>query len=282
MSVTELLIVIVILVAFLSSLATIAPLRRRGMIEAEAARKSIHIAMGIVTLAFPWLFDSAAPVLLLGALALALLIAIRRVPALRAKLGAALYDITRPSCGDLCFPVAIALVFWLTRGDPAPYGAAVLLLALADSAAALAGQRQNASACASFEKSIRGSLAFFLTAVIAVYVWLSFCTSLDTARILPVALSLSLITTLVERFTARGLDNLFVPLTACLILPAYLDATAIELLVHAGGVATLSVFLFGARHLPLTRRSAFAGVLILFYILWFRGEDALRHLIASL
>ena len=40
--------------------------RDRGL-SPEAARKALHVALGLTTLAFPWLFDDASPVLALAA-----------------------------------------------------------------------------------------------------------------------------------------------------------------------------------------------------------------------
>src|SRR5512142_3371988 len=92
-------------------------LQRRWAIDAEVSRKAVHVGMGLTCAALPWLFDAAWPVWLLAAVAGAALLAIRLVPALRAAVGGVLGGVERQSWGELWFPVGVAAVFTLARGD---------------------------------------------------------------------------------------------------------------------------------------------------------------------
>ncbi|NEQ28311.1 MAG: hypothetical protein F6K28_56880, partial [Microcoleus sp. SIO2G3] len=53
----------------------------------EIVRKLLHIPMGLITLSFPWLFDRPLPVVLLAAIAITTLVAIRLYAPLREQFG---------------------------------------------------------------------------------------------------------------------------------------------------------------------------------------------------
>jgi phytol kinase len=121
------------------ALAAAAALRRSGLLGPELARKAVHVALGLVVAAFPWLFAQRWPVWPLAGLAFAALLALRVVPGLRRRVGGALHDVERVSWGDLCFPLAVALVWTLAPADPLRYSLPLLVLAVGDATAALVG-----------------------------------------------------------------------------------------------------------------------------------------------
>ena len=53
----------------------------------ELVRKLMHMGMGVVMAALPWLFDAAWPVWVLTAASMGMLFSVRFVPALRNRLG---------------------------------------------------------------------------------------------------------------------------------------------------------------------------------------------------
>ncbi|MGH9769668.1 MAG: hypothetical protein ACREAB_19765 [Blastocatellia bacterium] len=65
--------------------------QRRRAPHPEMTRKLMLVGMGLVTLSLPWLFAEAWPVLLLAALILALLIALRVNRRARQALGGVLF-----------------------------------------------------------------------------------------------------------------------------------------------------------------------------------------------
>ena len=107
--------VAVILGAFVLLFAGVAVYARAGG-PPEITRKLVHAGSGILTLAFPFLFRDAWPVLLLTGASAALIAAIKFLPALRRRFGGAVSGVDRSTLGELYFPVSVALVFWLTRG----------------------------------------------------------------------------------------------------------------------------------------------------------------------
>ena len=162
----------------------------------EARRKLLHAEMGLVTLAFPWLFASAWPVIVLGSLALGWFGVVNFSSTLRARFGSALGD--RGNRGALWFICGVALSFVVSGGDARTYCLAILVLTLADAAAALVGRHFGRT-----RKSIEGSVAFFAVA---------FLISAASLQALVAGLVVALVATLIEAAFGDGLDNLFVPL----------------------------------------------------------------------
>ncbi len=187
--------------------------RRRGALPPEPARKLLHIGMGLVALSFPWLFACAWPVLLLAGIAMLVLAAVRVFAPLRTYLGPALHDVGRGSLGEFYFAAAVILLFLLSGGQKLLFCLPMLLLTLADPAAALVGGRYGKwRFTRNGGKSVQGSLAFFGVAFGSLYLSLLLSTEQGATGVLFLSLTLSLIVTLIEAVAARGLDNLWVPL----------------------------------------------------------------------
>jgi len=73
--------------ALVAMLAALRLVRARWGLHPELLRKMAHVGLGLSALSFPWLFTARWPVVLLGALALMTLLALRHVPRLRATVG---------------------------------------------------------------------------------------------------------------------------------------------------------------------------------------------------
>jgi phytol kinase len=199
------------------ALAVLHRYQERREPSAECVRKLFHVAGTAIGLGLPWLFDRVWPVVLLGGAVLLGLLAVRWSRRLRVGVGRVIHDVERRSIGDLCFPPAVCLVFVLTGGDRFRIAMGLLPLMLADPAAALVGRRwgRHRYRIPGGEKSLEGSAAFFATAFVCLAgLLLGADGRLPLAAIGVLALTL----TVVEALTARGLDNLLVPLTAVLAL----------------------------------------------------------------
>ena len=197
----------------------------RRAVAPETVRKALHGLMGGVALTLPWVFEALWPVAVLAGLSVALMLAVRRVPLLRRHVGGVLHGVGRRSYGEVCFPVAVCALFALSGGGGLSYTIPLLLLTLADSAAALVGVRLGRMRYATLDgfKSGEGSLAFFLVALPCVLVPL-LASGTSLAASLLMALTVGAVTTLVEASSWRGLDNLFVPLGGFALLhfsPSY-------------------------------------------------------------
>jgi phytol kinase len=109
-------------------------LRRAGQ-RTEITRKLVHVASGLMAAAFPWLFESPWSVVALAGGYAGLM-----AWTLRTRRLASVHAVRRHSSGGLYYSLAVAVVFALVRERPEVYVASILVLALGDAAAALAGR----------------------------------------------------------------------------------------------------------------------------------------------
>lgn len=248
---------------------TIRVVQRRFTLAPEVSRKLFHICGGLSTLAFPWLFHAAWPVLALAPLTVGALLALKYVRRLRGDLGAVLYGIKRRSFGEVYMPLGITAVWVLSSGDPMLFCPPVLMLALADPVAALVGERRGAHRYATVEgeKSVEGSLAFFVVAAAALLLPLLVAGRVTHAEGLLIALNVALLAMIAESVAWRGLDNLFIPLAGYALLRLFLPMHIAGLLSQLIAVCALAAFaLFGRRRLA-TERSAVVGATVGVYLL---------------
>lgn len=195
------------------SMAALGALVRRGALASEAARKTMHVEMALVTATFPWMFAEAWPVIAVSAIAIAWFAAVCALERLRSRFGLVFDEPQRRSGGQFWFACGVCAAF-LATGSPTLYCVAILVMGLADSAAALAGMRWGRAreTIGGARKSIAGSVAF---AVVAFLVALAVPWMLEERSIgslVIAALIVALAATFVEASLSHGLDNFFIPL----------------------------------------------------------------------
>jgi phytol kinase len=203
--------VIATLAALVAIFSMIGPL-----LEPEVLRKGLHISMGLTALTFPWLFDQPWPVVLVaGASAIAFL-AFRTRFVLFRRLAVAMRRIKRVSVGEYCFVLATCVTFVLADDDPLLYCIPMLLLTLADSAAALVGTKWGTHRYFTMGqyKTLEGSAAFFVVAFACIAAPLAFFTSASNPESIAVAALIAFAVTVLEAAVGGGFDNLLVPLSA--------------------------------------------------------------------
>lgn len=193
-------------------------------VSAELSRKMVHIGLGLTTLSFPWLFVDTWPVWVMCGVSIVTLLGLRHKK-FRHNLGQALHSIQRTSYGEICFPISVAILFELAHQIPVFYIVPLLVLTLADAFAAIVGVRYGKSHYDAAEgiKSIEGSLFFFITAFLCVQIPLLLLSDYANGHIILVALFIALLITLCEAASWQGLDNLFIPLGAYMVLSTYLN-----------------------------------------------------------
>jgi len=229
----------------------------------EWCRKLMHIGSGIVALSIPWLFQSAWPVLLLCAFSLVGLLAIKHLKYLRHNIGRVVGDVKRKSSGDIYFPLTIAVLFLLSKGDPLFYCIPIMILTFADAAAALVGIFYGVLHFETGDgvKTIEGSLAFFLVAFFCAYIPLLFFADSGAPETFLIAFLLAFLLMIVEAAAGwKGLDNLLIPVVGFLVLKLTVDCTLAELVGQAGLVLSLSLSLFLMRFRTRFRNNALPGV----------------------
>lgn len=262
-------------------LAALTLYRRAAAPHPELLRKCLHVGMGLVTLAFPWLFDRAWPVLVLCGLSVLLMAALRTVKPLKAGVGQVVGGVSRASLGDVYFPLAVCVLWLLYLEDdlqgPARrllgYVIPLLLLTLSDAFAALVGVAYGRFRYATPDgmKSLEGSFAFFLCSFVCIHVPILLMTDTGRAETLLIAVLLAWLATMFEAIAWGGLDNLILPVAAYLMLHAYWLLPAgplLERLAATGGLTAFAAALY--RWTPL-RGSAWLGASLFAYIFWTLG-----------
>jgi dolichol kinase len=188
---------------------------RRLEVEAEWTRKLAHVLTGLVASTFAWVFESAWPVLAVCAAFAAVLGASSRAGWLPS-----IHRVRRRTAGAVWFPLGVASVFLAARGRADLYAGAVLVLALADPAAAIVGRTWGAHRLRAERdaKSVEGALAFLAVAAACLFVVLHAGGHFGLAASAGWALALGGVLAAVEALAPNGSDNFFVPVAALLLL----------------------------------------------------------------
>ncbi|MBI5203182.1 MAG: hypothetical protein HY925_16445 [Elusimicrobia bacterium] len=183
-------------------------------------RKLAHACTSLLALSYPAVLRDNWAVAAMCGVILAHLAVIRAWPPANSKFGVILGGLERDSWGDLFLPVAIGATYYLSGGDRIQFTVPILIIGLADPAAALVGERWGRLRYKTFEgtKTVEGSAAFFAVAFVCAIAALGFATEPVRGQDLVLAAVLGAIVTLVECVTWRGIDNLTVPLAGWFIL----------------------------------------------------------------
>lgn len=196
-------------------------LRRSDRLKGEEARKFVHITTGTWAALWPIFLDlQSIAIIALGMSLFALFLRQRKV-------FQSVYSIRRISMGEVLIGFGLAASALIAKSG-AVYASAVLIIAWADSLAALIGTRygkKNSFKVLGSTKSVAGSLAFFATSFVIVCAFLYYESqgaffqepfALIYGLTLAVIIAFSM--TIVELFGVYGLDNLTIPLFATIIL----------------------------------------------------------------
>jgi phytol kinase len=261
----EWLAVVAVVAALLLGLPFIRSLALRWGATAETARKSVHVAMGLGCVAFPWIFERPLPVWVLTGIVTMLLGVLRIVPALRSGVGSALHGIKRLSYGEVLFAPAVAAVFHGAHGDPLLHVIPIAILTISDAAGALAGTRwgKRSYGCGEGFKTVEGSAVFLATAFLCVFLPLYGSGETDAVRALWIALILATLAMMAEGTSDRGFDNLVVPLGSFFVLKRLLPLDNPALAGRFTAVALLmALVLWGARWSTLSGGALLGGALL--------------------
>ena len=196
----------------------------------EVIRKAFHAGGGLLALVLPFWFDHPEPVWLLGMMIITGLVVLRAGFKGTEQFSNVLFGVQRQSCGDILFVLSICMVFTFSGGDFILYLIPILILSVADSAAAIAGIYfgRHVYTISGSTKTLEGSTVYFLVAFSCGLLFLWGPGDLDRFSILTVSLFLAWVTTLLEAVSGRGWDNLFPPLAAVLMLAGFQSTLGIE------------------------------------------------------
>ncbi len=181
----------------------------------EWTRKLVHVGGGLICLGFPFFVRSPWVVLGLSAALSGLFALGAHANGLRS-----LHGVARRSRGAEYYPLAVTLVFLMAQGRPWLYVASIMTLAVADAAAALVGSAYGRIRYEvdGSDKSLEGSIAFFMMAFWVIHIPLLLMTDLPRETCLLAAALVALLVTGFEAVSLGGADNLFVPIGVCAIL----------------------------------------------------------------
>lgn len=191
---------------------------RRKIIKDEIARKFIHILAGCWMAFWPYYLPFEG-IFILGCIALALILYSRFT-----RLFHAIYSVRRKTYGDIFFAVAIVVCAFLAQEDWV-FMVSILLLALADGAAAIAGQLWGSGntyqlfGSKYLRKSRAGTTAFVVCTYLALGLgWLLGGEMYMSDMLVLTFVLLPLAATTAENVMPVGLDNLVTPVITVLIL----------------------------------------------------------------
>lgn len=236
-------------------------LRRFGASK-EVSRKSAHIGSGLLACSFPWAFESPLTVTVLCGGFGGLVLAAKHFGQLQG-----VHGVERESHGAVLFPVIIALLFWMTAGDPLLFSVPILVLTVSDAVAALIGKGYGAFHYKALgeQRSFEGSLAFFIVTFVAVHVPLLLTEQTTRLDSVLIAVLIAVLATCVEAISVRGLDNLFIPMIVAYGLANFLSYSSEEIADRSLALVAFGAFCILARRLGhLTHTGAIAGFLVLY------------------
>jgi phytol kinase len=239
----------------------------------ERVRKLFHVLAGLFGLPLPWIFNRFAPVLLLGVIALIAFVAMRFSIRLRRGVGQVLFGVQRDSVGELCYIVGILLLFWLAHGDKIFYVVPLLMLALADTAAALIGEQYGRIQFHSSggPKSVEGAVAFFFAAFFCVHVPVLLWGGSGRLESLLISVNLSVMVMLAEAAAWWGLDNLVIPLWGYMLLKSQIRMDAVGLSLDLAFVLGLGLIVWLWRDRTTLADDTLCGATLWDYVVWSVG-----------
>ena len=254
-------------------IGTLTILRRTTSLSAETIRKLFHLGGGATALALPWLFDSLWPVALLAGISALLFLALRVVPRLREGPGQVLQSVTRQSIGEFSFLLGVLAIFAIAFDDVVIYSIGILVLAVADTAAALVGvfYGQHAYVVPGGKKSGEGSSAFLLTAFLCTHVPLLLFTETGRLESLLIAFNAAVLLMLAEADAARGIDNFILPVLVVVLLELFIDMPVFELAANGAVIIALGVLVFAYRNRTTLSPDALIGAALAGYLFWLFG-----------
>ena len=260
----------IILSLMLAMLVGFSYAQRHWGVHPEITRKGVHVGMGLVTLSFPWVFDSVLPVVVLAAIAVLSLFLIRSVKLIKKRAGSALSEVDRGGLGEIYFPIGVAIVFVWAQGDALLYAIPILILTFADTLAALVGRFDGKLFFTTHEghKTIEGSMAFLIMAMICIGVPLATFSDQSLSNVMLISLLLGVLIMLFEAISWAGIDNVLIPVFSFLLLKKYISLDETNIALHLGVLALLLAALVLWRYFSSLRTEAVLIATLYGYFAW--------------
>ncbi len=215
----------IFLVAIILLLVFTELIYRRLGLKGEVTRKIAHFTATLSTVTFPYLFTDHWYVLGLASFFFIVLYISRHGTQLKS-----IHDITRKSIGSYLLPISIYVTFLVSlKVDSTFYFILpILILAISDPAAGIMGINMKIYNHRirifgyKLNKTILGSTTFFVSSFIISIIALYFNRMVFDLKTFWLAMGIAALSTLVEMFSWKGSDNLFIPLSVILMLVLFL------------------------------------------------------------
>lgn len=210
--------VIVTLLSIATILVIVEILSRNGFMHGEYARKSIHIGAGLILATLPH-FMSWREIVVLNVLFFVIVVLSRSLDVFSSVKDR---KIKRSTFGEFLFPLGVAVSALMFK-NPLVYSVAVLMLALADGLASIAGTWVKSAHYKIFgaEKTIFGSATFFVVAMILLFGFFQAIGLINSTTVVT-SLVIATFLTVTEGAMSKGWDNIVVPVATGLILQQFI------------------------------------------------------------
>jgi dolichol kinase len=186
-------------------------------VRVEFTRKLVHIGTGFITLLFPILLNNH-----LYVLALCTSFAIILVLSKRYGLLKSINAIDRDSFGSIAYPISVygCYLCYSYYNNYIFFYIPILVLALADPAAALCGKRwpYGKYHIGTETKTLMGSSAFLVVAILTSLVCFRLNVRCDITHVLVFSAFIGCLCSVAEALSRKGWDNVTVPLVALFLL----------------------------------------------------------------
>lgn len=196
----------------LLAIAFVEFLRINKMVSNETSRKTLHIAHGLVVVA--WVFVATLSFIVMAEILFLALVLLARYMGFMQPMR----DVDRKSWGEIYFALGVIAAALLAPTTEI-FIAAILHLALADALASLVGRRFKRGVYFIFghRKTVAGTTVFFITSCMIIFGLMRYGTDVYAPAML---LLIPVISALAENFSPYGSDNLTVTLAVLGILSA--------------------------------------------------------------
>lgn len=194
-------------------------IRRNLELKKDFTRKFVHVAVGTYIIPTFYIFHS-----LYYALVPPVVFIIVNILSYRFKLFRAMEEEEGRNLGTMLFPISfcvVMIIFWNKGVDSVAAMLGILVMAWGDAAASIIGRNFGTHYYYFFRerKSFEGSIAMFVASYIILAIALTMWghPKLDIYEMAMVAFFTSLVGTFLEAISARGLDNLIVPICSSFV-----------------------------------------------------------------
>ena len=217
---SQIIVTALFLIGFVAIIALTEYLHKRFSLNSEFTRKIAHVLASLSSLVFIFVFDSFWYVLFIGFIFFFVLFigkyknAFRSIDSVRRKTG-----------GSYLLPVSICILFYFSNklDNTLIFVLPILILGISDPLAATFGMafhnktRKITILDYTFDKTILGSMVFFLSTFFISWLTLSFF-NYAMKEALMLSLVIAILNTFIELISSKGIDNISVPLLTMMLL----------------------------------------------------------------